>query len=85
MGETSESRRENLRWFQREHALEIFRQHRLRVPPDARPRRAHPDQLGGDAQLSDDVDGAIVEYINDRGRWEPAKVTWETFRALPHA
>ena len=82
---SSESRRERLRWFQRAHALELFREHRLRMPSDARPTQGQPDHPRGDVQPSVDCEGAIVEYLNDRGLWEPAKVSWETFRALPPA
>lgn len=78
----SESHRERLRWFQRAHALELFREHRLRIPSGARPTSAHPDHPRGDAQPSNDGEGAIVEYMNDRGLWEPATVSLETLRAL---
>jgi hypothetical protein len=82
---SSESHRERLRWFQRAHALELFREHRLRIPPDARPTPAHPDHPRGEAQPSNDGDGAIVEYLNDRDLWEPVRVSWETHRALTRA
>ena len=32
-----------------------------------------------------DADGVIVEYMDNRGVWEPARVSGETFRALSSA
>jgi hypothetical protein len=71
-----------LRWFQREHALELFREHRIRLPSDAGALPAEMGHAPSAAELSKDADGVIVEYMDNRGVWEPAKVSRETFRAL---
>ena len=76
----AERSRESVRWFQREHALELFRERRLRLPSDARLVRKDPGY--GDVDASGDGDDGIVEYMNDRGLWEFARVTWETFQAI---
>lgn len=78
----SESNREYVRWFQREHALELFRAHRLRIPSEARLARKDPGDPHAHVQASSDGEDTIVEYMNDRGLWEPARVTSETFEAL---
>jgi|HubBroStandDraft_6_1064221.scaffolds.fasta_scaffold371165_2 hypothetical protein len=78
-----ESSRESERWFQHEHALELFRERRLRLPSDARLVRKDPRR--GKVHASGDGEDGIVEYMNDRGLWEVARVTWETFQAIARA
>ncbi len=71
-----------IRWFQREHALELFRDGRVKLPSDAGPMSAGMSHSPNVAELSTDADGVIVEYMDNRGVWQPAKVSGETFRAL---
>ncbi len=81
----AEGNRDTWRWFQREHALELLRAHRLRLPSEERLTRASTDHPQGLVQANDDGEDAIVEYMNDRGLWEFAEFTWETFQAIARA
>ena len=74
-----------IRWFQRAHALELLRHGRVRLPADAGPMPAGMSHSPSVAELSMDADGVIVEYMDNRGVWEPARVSGETFRALSSA
>jgi hypothetical protein len=78
----AESNRDDMRRIEGQHALELLRGHRLRVPSADRLIRTDPAHPGGQVQASGEGEEAIVECMDDRGLWQVALVSWGSYVAI---
>ena len=85
-GEVSgESNRDKLRRLQRRDALGLFAAHKLQIPSKERLEQRDLDHPQGLVQATHEGDEAIVEYEDEHNRWLLARVSWETYQAIPQS
>jgi hypothetical protein len=75
----AESNGDRMRRLEREEALRRFHAGKLRSPSEA--RLAEPD-VHGQPQATHPGWDAIVEYEDEDGVWQLARVNWETYQAI---
>jgi hypothetical protein len=81
----AESNRDKLRQLQRRDAMGLFAAHKLQIPSKERLEQTdldHPQRL---VQATHEGEEAIVEYKDQRNRWLLARVSWETYQAIPQS
>jgi hypothetical protein len=81
----AESNRDDMRQIEGGHALELLREHRLRIPSDERLTRTDPAHPEGHVQASTEGEDAIVQCMDDRGLWQVARVSWRSYVAILEA
>jgi len=85
-GEVSAERnRDKLRRLQRRDALGLFAAHKLQIPSKERLEQRDPDHPQGLVQATHEGDEAIVEYEDEHNRWVLARISWETYQAIPQS
>jgi hypothetical protein len=83
-GEVSaKSNRDELRRLQRRDALGLFAAHKLQIPSKERLEQTDLDHPQGLVQATHQGEEAIVEYKDEHNRWLLARVSWETYQAIP--
>jgi hypothetical protein len=80
-----ESNRDKLRRLQRQDALGLFAAHKLQIPSKERLEQTDQDHPQGLVQATHAGEEAIVEYMDVRNRWLLARVSWETYQAIPQS
>ena len=85
-GEVSAERnRDKLRRLQRRDALGLFAAHKLQIPSKERLEQRDLDHPQGLVQATHEGDEAIVEYEDEHNRWVLARISWETYQAIPQS
>lgn len=85
-GEVSAERnRDKLRRLQRRDALGLFAAHKLQIPSKERLEQRDLDHPQGLVQATHEGDEAIVEYEDEHNRWLLARISWETYQAIPQS
>ena len=79
----AESNRDKLRRLQRQDALGLFAAHKLQIPSKERLERRDVDHPRGLVQATHEGEEAIVEYKDEHNGWLLARVSWETYQAIP--
>lgn len=80
---SAESNRDKLRRLQRRDALGLFAAHKLQIPSKERLEQRGLDHPQGLVQATREGEEAIVEYKDEDNRWLLARVSWETYQAIP--
>ena len=82
---SAESNRDKLRRLQRRDALGLFAAHKLQIPSKERLAQTDLDHPQGLVQATHQGEEAIVEYKDEENRWLLARVSWETYQAIPQS
>jgi hypothetical protein len=82
---SAESNRDKLRRLQRRDALGLFAAHKLQIPSKERLEQTDLDHPQALVQATHEGDEAIVEYKDEHNRWLLARVSWETYQAIPQS
>jgi hypothetical protein len=80
---SAESNRDKLRRLQRRDALGLFAAHKLQIPSKERLEQRDLDHPQGLVQATREGEEAIVEYKDEHNGWLLARVSWETYQAIP--
>jgi hypothetical protein len=81
----AESNRDKLRRLQRRDVLGLFAAHKLQIPSKERLGQTDLDHPQGLVQATHEGEEAIVEYKDEHNRWLLARVSWETYQAIPQS
>jgi hypothetical protein len=81
----AESNRDKLRRLQRRDVLGLFAAHKLQIPTKERLEQPDVDHPKGLVQATHEGEEAIVEYKDEHNRWLLARVSWETYQAIPQS
>jgi hypothetical protein len=79
------SDRDKLRRLQRRDALGLFAAHKLQLPSRERLEQTDLDHPHGLVQATHEGEEAIVEFKDEHNRWLLARVSWETYQAIPQS
>jgi hypothetical protein len=81
----AESNRDKLSRLQRRDALGLFAAYKLQIPSQERLKQRDVDHPHGLMQATHEGEEAIVEYKDEHNRWLLARVSWETYQAIPQS
>jgi hypothetical protein len=81
----AKSNRDKMRRLQRQDALGLFAAHKLQIPSKERLEQTDLDHPRGLVQATGQGEEAIVEYKDEHNQWLLARVSWETYQAIPQS